>query len=321
MRMKRILLPALMLYALTACSQPDSNARRCIAFWNVENYFDNHDDPGKDDQDFTPEGNYHWTMARYHDKRNKIYKMIAAMGYPAVVGLAEVENDAVLEELCMGTPLRGKGYEAVHYESPDKRGIDCALLFRNDCFRVLESKPLPVSDSAHHFFTRDILLVVGILDGTDTCCFLVNHWPSKAGGMKANRRRKAVAQQLRATMDSLMAAHPGALVLAMGDFNASPDEAVIRKEMGFSRTGRNAEGVYNLMTELPKGEGTYKYQGAWSYIDQMMASRKLSVEVFRPEFMLVEDTRYMGNKPFRTYVGIRYQGGYSDHLPIKTHLP
>ena len=121
-------------------------------------------------------------------------------------------------------------------------------------------------------------------------------------------------------MDSLMAAHPGALLLAMGDFNASPDEAVICKEMGFSRTGRNAEGVYNLMTELPKGEGTYKYQGAWSYIDQMMASRKLSVEVFRPEFMLVEDTRYMGNKPFRTYVGIRYQGGYSDHLPIKTHL-
>ena len=319
--MKKFFFLISLLCALTACSQTEGDARRCIAFWNVENYFDNHDDPGKDDQDFTPEGNYHWTASRYLDKRNKIYKTLAALGYPAVMGLAEVENDAVLEALCLGTPLRGKGYEAVHYESPDKRGIDCALLYRKDCFHLLESRPIVVSDTAHGFRTRDILLVVGVMGKDDTCCLLVNHWPSKAGGMKANRRRRAVARKLRSTMDSLMRAYPNALVLAMGDFNAAPDEAVIRREMGFGRTGRNAEGVYNLMAGLPKGEGTYKYQGVWSYIDQMMASRKLSAEVFRPEFLLTDDDRYMGHKPFRTYVGIRYHGGYSDHLPIRVCVP
>lgn len=319
--MKRFFFLISLLCALTACSQTEGDARRCIAFWNVENYFDNRDDPGKDDLDFTPEGNYHWTSSRYLDKRNKIYKTLAALGYPAVMGLAEVENDEVLEALCLGTPLRGKGYEAVHYESPDKRGIDCALLYRKDCFRLLESRPIVVSDTAHGFRTRDILLVVGVMGKDDTCCLLVNHWPSKSGGMKANRRRRAVARKLRSTMDSLMCAYPNALVLAMGDFNAAPDEAVIRREMGFGRTGRNAEGVYNLMTGLPKGEGTYKYQGVWSYIDQMMASRKLSVEVFRPDFLLTDDERYMGRKPFRTYVGIRYHGGYSDHLPIRAYVP
>jgi len=309
-----------MLGTLAACGQAGGDARRCIAFWNVENYFDNRDDPGRDDGDFTPEGNYHWTASRYIDKRNKIYKTIAALGYPAVVGLAEVENDEVLEALCLGTPLRGKGYTAVHYESPDGRGIDCALLYRNDCFRLLESRPIGVSDTAHGFRTRDILLVVGVM-GDDTCCLLVNHWPSKAGGMKAARRRRAVARRLRSAMDSLLVAYPHALVLAMGDFNAGPDEAVIRREMGFGRTGRNAEGVYNLMAGMPEGEGTYKYQGVWAYIDQMMASRKLPVEVFRPDYLLIDDERYMGRKPFRTYVGIRYQGGYSDHLPIRVCVP
>ena len=317
---KRFFFLLFLLYALTACSQTEGDARRCIAFWNVENYFDNHDDPRKDDQDFTPEGNYHWTASRYLDKRNKIYKTMAALGYPAVMGLAEVENDAVLEALRLGTPLRAKGYTAVHYESPDKRGIDCALLYRDDSFRLLESRPIAVSDTLHGFRTRDILLVVGLL-GDDTCCLLVNHWPSKAGGMKALRRRRAVARRLRSTMDSLMHAHPGALVVAMGDFNAAPDEAVIRQEMGFGRTGRNTEGVYNLMAGLPKGEGSYKYQGVWSYIDQIMANRQLRVEVFRPDFLLTPDDRYMGDKPFRTFIGIRYQGGYSDHLPIRTYIP
>ena len=319
--MKWLFLVVFLLGPVAVCGQTPGDALRGIAFWNVENYFDNHDDPGKDDQDFMPEGNYHWTATRCLDKRNKIYKTMAAMDYPAVMGLAEVENDGVLESLCQGTPLRGKGYMAIHYESPDKRGIDCALLYRQDCFQVLESRPIAVSDTARGFWTRDILLVVGVLGESDTCCLLVNHWPSKAGGMKAMRRRRTVARKLRTTMDSLIHAHPGALVLAMGDFNAAPEEAVIRREMGFGRAGQNAEGLYNLMTQLPKGEGSYKYQGVWSYIDQMMANRQLRVEVFRPDFLLVVDDRYMGHKPFRTYSGIRYQGGYSDHLPIRTFVP
>lgn len=309
----------IILFPTFAAAQQD--ARRCIAFWNVENFFDIHHDTLKNDYEFTPEGTYHWSYNRYLDKRNKIFKMLATLDYPAIMGLAEVENSTVLQDLCLGTPLRQKGYRYIHYESPDKRGIDCALLYREDCFKLLETQAINVSNSEKNFFTRDILLVVGVLGEGDTCCLLVNHWPSKSGGSKTRRRRMAVAQLLRHTMDSLALAHPNALVLAMGDFNASPDEEAIRKGMGFGRTGRNDEGFTNLMITIPKGEGTYKYQGSWSCIDQILSNRFLTPIIIQPEYMLLPDTRYLGVKPFRTYLGLRYQGGYSDHLPIAIYLP
>ena len=303
-----------------AATAQQHDAQRCIAFWNVENFFDVRHDTLKNDIDFTPEGNYHWSFNRYLDKRNKIYKMVAAMDYPAVVGLAEVENHTVLEDLCSGTPLRKKGYKIVHFESPDKRGIDCALLYRDSCFHVIESKAINVSDARSGFFTRDILMVIGVLEDADTCCLLVNHWPSKAGGAKSRRRRMTVARQLRSTLDSLRLVYPNAVILAMGDFNAAPDEEALRKGMGFGGAGRNEEGFINLMTVFPKGEGTYKYQGNWSCIDQMISNRPLTAHIIRPTFMMLPDTRYMGVKPFRTYLGMRYQGGYSDHLPIAVYL-
>lgn len=134
-----------------------------LACWNVENFFDVRDDTLTRDEEFTPQGENHWTWRRFADKRDKIYKTIAAMGYPAVVGLVEVENAEVLRQLCMGTPLRRKQYGFVHYDSPDPRGIDCALLYRSDAFRLLESRPLPLL----HQPTRDVLLATGVLPQGD----------------------------------------------------------------------------------------------------------------------------------------------------------
>ena len=296
-----------------------------IAFWNVENLFDTRHDTLKNDLAFTPEGENHWTQRRYRDKRNKIYKTIAAMHWPVVIGLAEVENDHVLRDLCRGTPLRRFGYEFVHYESPDQRGMDCALLYRRDGFEVLESRPIVVSDTLRGFYTRDILLVGGVLKGGaapgDTCYLLVNHWPSKRGGAEADKHRMAIALRLSALLDSLQRSHPSALVLAMGDLNAASEEEAVRVGLGFGGKSRNGSGFYDLMCQVPKGEGTYKYQGQWSCIDHIVANRYLKVEVMRADFLLVDDERYLGQKPFRTYTAMKYWGGFSDHLPVIVSIP
>ena len=319
--MKKTLLSIMLCVLAGLTCQAQDNVRWSVAFWNVENFFDTQHDTLKEDYAFTPQGDNHWTVKRYADKRNKIYKIVAAMQWPAVVGLAEVENDRVLRDLCLFTPLRKQGYEFIHYESPDLRGIDCALLYRKDLFKVFESRRIEVSDSAEAFFTRDILLVGGVLTRGDSCYLFVNHWPSKRNGDVADHHRMEIAHLLLGMMDSLQRAHPSALVLAMGDFNAAPEEDAISKGLGFEGRCQNAVGFYNLMCKTPKGEGSYKFHDNWSCIDQIIANRELSAEVFAPDYLLTDDTKYMGKKPFRTYSGMQYLGGYSDHLPIIVRIP
>lgn len=310
---KLLILGLLVVFAFGCRSQVDTCRR--LAFWNVENFFDTQHDTLKEDMAFTPLGDNHWTAKRYEDKRNKIYKVLAAMDWPSVVGLAEVENDKVLRDLCLGTPLRKMKYGFVHYESPDRRGVDCALLYRKDHFRVIDSRPICVSDSASGFFTRDILAVEGVL-GEDTCYLFVNHWPSKLGGAMADGHRLAIARLLLHMMDSVKSAHPQALVLAMGDLNSSPDEEAVCEGLEFRGNCMNESGFYNLMYQVPAGVGSYKYQGSWSCIDQVVCNRDLELEIFSPDFLLIDDIKYLGKKLFRTYLGMRYQGGYSDHLPL-----
>lgn len=306
----------LLIFGAAACRGQDGSGRT-VAFWNVENFFDTHHDTLKADSAFTPTGENHWTAKRYAVKRNNIYKVIAAMRQPAIVGLAEVENDRVLADLCGFTPLRKYGYRYIHFESPDRRGVDCALLYREGLFRIFEAMPIRVSDSAAGFCTRDILQVGGVLaEGGDSCFIFVNHWPSKLGGAAADRHRLEIAQRLLCTMDSVQEAHPGAIVLAVGDFNATADEKAVSQGLGFEGRCRNAQGFYSLTCGMPPGTGSYKYRDSWSCIDQAFANRELEAEIFAPEFMLIDDTRYMGKKLFRTYIGMRYQGGYSDHLPL-----
>ena len=296
-----------------------------IAWWNVENFFDTRDDPATSDDEFTPDGESHWSTQRFNAKRDGIYKTLLMIDAPDVVGLAEVENAYVLRELCFGTPLSKAGYNFVHYDSPDRRGIDCALLYRKERFRVTASRAVSLSDSAANYFTRDILLVEGVTPVGDTLCLLVNHWPSKLGGDEAEARRMAAATTLRRLMDSLSLAHPAAAVVAMGDFNSTADEPPIAEGMGFGDLCRNADGIQNLDCDLPRDAGSHKYQGEWRYIDALFlkTDRHWSVmetQLLQLPHLLVQERGKLGLRPKRTYLGIRYEGGLSDHLPLLLKL-
>lgn len=296
------------------------------AWWNVENLFDTRDDPATDDDQFTPTGEYHWTRRKLGDKINGLYKTLLMMDLPDVVGLAEVENDYVLKELCFGTPLREAGYRYVHYDSPDHRGIDVALLYRKGRFSVVESRPVAVSDSTRDFLTRDILVVEGVASGGDSVCLLLNHWPSKRGGAEADAHRLDIARTVRSLMLELQVRHPGAAVIAMGDMNSEADEAAIADGMGFGTDSVNPEGIRNLTLRLPKEWGSHKYQGEWRYIDQVFllagdAWLVSSLKLMRFDHLLVKESGSgVGVRPKRTNRGPRYEGGLSDHLPLLLRL-
>lgn len=319
---------------------PASQTTYRLVFWNVENLFDIWDDSTRADEAFTPNGENRWTGKRYKTKLQHISQTLVAIGndnmatlqMPVLIGMAEVENDKVLRDLCKGTPLRRYHYSYIHYDSPDHRGIDNALLYRSDCFSPFLSKTLTVSDSAAGFLTRDILLVEGLLSNDDTLLVLVNHFPSRRGGATADIRRMEVARTLRYTMDTLALSHPGAAIVVLGDFNASPGESEIRDGLMKGQLTSDDHFV-NLMSRIEPGRGTYKYQDQWSCLDQIIVSQNLLDEsdaaphlttlgghIFEGDFLLIDDDKYMGRKIFRTYLGMRYQGGYSDHLPVYLDL-
>lgn len=306
-------------------SQSQEFSTFTAAWWNVENLFDTRDDPKTNDDEFTPQGDMHWTRRKLSIKLQGIHKTLAMMDLPDVVGLAEVENKYVLRELCQGTPLAQIPYRYVHYDSPDRRGIDCALIYRQDRFTVNESRRVNLSDSTAGFFTRDILVVEGTTVRGDTVCLLLNHWPSKRGGDEAEVQRLRVADTLRRLMLELHAKHPDAAVIAMGDMNATLDEAPIAEGMKFGTDSVSADGIRLLTSRLPKDWGSHKYQGVWNYIDQvfLLAEDRWMVadlKLMRFDHLLTEEKRNAGVRPKRTNVGMRYEGGLSDHLPLRLRL-
>lgn len=295
------------------------------AWWNVENLFDTRDDPGTNDDDFTPEGSYHWTRRKLQAKLQGIAKTLVMMDLPDVVGLAEVENKYVLRELCNGTPLRQAGYRYVHHDSPDRRGIDVALIYRQDRFRVLRDSVVNVSDSTEDFYTRDLLVVEGVTDKGDTLCFVLNHWPSKKGGEEAEGRRVAIAGRLRSIMNELRAKYPQGAVVAMGDMNSTAEERPMSEGMAFGDDSINADGIRNLTMRLPAGWGSHKYQGQWDYIDQVLLHAGEGwmvgdLKLMRYDHLLKEEAKLPGVRPRRTNQGTRYEGGLSDHLPLWLRL-
>lgn len=342
-----LLLSALLCLAhLPLAAQEQAPAVRCrIAFWNVENLFDTQHDTLKEDFEFTPRGDKHWNAKRLSAKTNLISKTLMALGeeadsgeaigndeaelMPILVGLAEVENDRVLRDLCRSTALRRYDYRFMHFESPDRRGIDVALLYRPDRFAVCSARAIGVSDSAADFFTRDLLMVRGVTREGDSLTLFVCHFPSKRGGAAAEEHRARIAARLRLLMDSAAARHPSSTVLAMGDFNSAPDEPCLVQGLGLT-AGAAAPPFVNLMSGLPAGQGSYCYRGDWSYIDQFLISAgaltrgdaaALHVEdgvahVFRHWALLSSDPRRLDSRPRATYQGPRYLGGASDHLPI-----
>ncbi len=318
-------------------SQNTETDRFRFAFYNVENFFDVNIDSTRDYNAFTPEGEQRWTYYRYINKRNNMFRTIMAVGEwqaPSLVGLCEVENEVVISDLIYHTPLKNSNYSFVHYHSPDFRGIDVALIYRKDHLRLISSRPIPVSDPNNKSFrTRDILYADFIINELDTVHVYVNHWPSRFGGVLASiPRRMLAARTLRQDVDSLMAVKPHAKVIIMGDFNDTPeDDSIIKGLRAFPPESISAsDDLIHLFTDPKKlGHiGTLKFQHMWQIFDHIIISQHLyradsgisykpgSATIFAADFLLTEDKRYLGKKLFRTYVGPRYVGGYSDHLPV-----
>ncbi len=321
-------------------SQPDDAYR--IMFYNVENLFDTEDNPLTSDEEFTPEGVRYWTEYRYRQKLNNIYKVIVAVGgweLPPVVGFSELENRKVLEDLISNTPLYKSDYKIVHYESPDSRGIDVGFIYREGYFKPFYHKPIPVKwpASMGTGTTRDILLVSGTTNANDTLNIFVNHWPSRWGGqLETEDKRMYVARLLKKQTDSLFKINPEAKIIIMGDLNDYPTDRSLTESLNAETQFQNIKPkkLYNLSYYLQevKKQGTYKYEGQWGILDQIIVSGALldtsksiyatvdDINVFRADFLLEKDDKYPGEKVFRTYVGYKYNGGYSDHLPTYLDL-
>lgn len=309
---------------MPASGQIVGESRVRIIFYNVENLFDVNNDSLKLDDEFTPAGAKHWTYSRYQAKLTHIYKTLtAASGWEpaAIVGLCEVENLRTLEDLVSKTPLKKFNYQIIHKESPDPRGIDVALLYRRELFRPIAYEPMPVAGrSPGEWFSREILYVKGILFETDTIHLFVNHWPSRASGQRESEgKRLFAASLLRTKSDSLHRYTNDPLVVIMGDLNDNPDDRSLR-----FLTGERSR-LENQMTDLyQKGEGTLTFHDAflqWHLFDQFIVSESLTgntglrVEkagIFKASWLYDRKT----GRPFRTYQGPVYLGGFSDHFPV-----
>lgn len=300
-----------------------------IMFYNVENLFDTNDDPAKMDEDFTPEGKLFWTQERYEVKQKKLAEVISRISVPlpAIVGLCEVENRKVLDDLVAQPSIKPANYSIIHQDSPDERGIDVALLYNPAKFSEIEhdfySVILPVVNDPT---TRDILYVKGKLEGEVVHLF-VNHWPSRSGGqVESEPNRVLTAKILRKKIEAIRVQDTNAKILCMGDFNDYPSNTSITDVLGAGTESSSFMFDY-LADDHARKEGSYWYKGEWGALDQFIASWALvnatqglaagkeAAHIFKEDFLLFTDDK--GNhRPNRTFAGTDYKGGYSDHLPI-----
>lgn len=312
-----------------------------IMFYNVENLFDAKDDTLKNDDDFLPDGFMRWTHWKYWEKLRDITRVITAVGgmqSPALVGLCEVENDSVLFDLTKRAPLWVQEYEYIMTHSPDERGIDVALMYQRHQFRLLNACEYEIkfSDKSRRP-TRNLLHAVGKIINGDTLDVFVCHFPSRSEGQRETEpARTEAAALLRTKADSLLRLRGNANIVIMGDFNDHPDNNSLRKTLKARSVQHQirSDELYNLFYQRTRETdlGTYKYQGRWELLDQFIVTGNLllkgnsvqvkehEAQIFSATFLLEEDERYFGKKPYRTNLGPRYLGGFNDHLPIYTDL-
>ncbi len=328
-----------LLLSLQASAQKNQYEIAAIGFYNLENLFDTLDSPTTNDVDFLPTGRLHWDSTKYWSKQAnmaKVISLLAADKTPdgvALLGVCEVENRIVLEDLVEQPALQGRGYQIVHYDSPDERGIDVGLLYQPKYFTVTGSQALPVmlvdTATGSRDFTRDVLHVSGTLLG-EPVHVLVNHWPSRRGGESGSGwMRAAAAQVCRNAVDSLTALDPKVKIIIMGDLNDDPNNKSVAKVLGAVRSTEKMKDkqMYNPMYDIYEtGNGTLAYRDAWNLFDQIILSKGLvwkkaggwqyhKAEVYRQPWMFQEDGAFRGY-PLRTYVGDIFLNGYSDHLPV-----
>jgi predicted extracellular nuclease len=318
----------------TAALKEDSTI---FAFYNVENLFDTEDDPKIDDSEFLPTSKSQWTPERYQKKLEHLAQVIAAMGFPSAIGVCEIENARVLQDLVAQPALKAQGYSFVHYDSPDERGIDVALLYKPSVLSIKSSEPLKVQFTGKDAGdkTRDVLRVNGSLKGGYAVTFYVNHWPSRRGGeAESAMRRKDAATTVRQNVDALFKEDADTKVVILGDLNDEPENESVQTTLGataydpISKILPPSDALYDL-SALPKkrGLGSYYYNSGWNMLDHIIVNGALlrstsSIRVdaeetiFKQDFMLFKDPKTGEGRPNRTYSGPKYHGGYSDHLPV-----
>jgi len=312
-----------------------------VGFYNFENLFDTIDSPNTIDTEFTPMGSNRYTYEKYQTKLENLSRVVSELGSEhctdglAVLGVSEVENRSVLEDFVRQKPIRKRNYQIVHYESPDRRGIDVGLLYNPRYFKLETSQVYPVHfiNNRDTSFTRDILHVTGELNGERTH-ILVNHWPSRSGGeQRSMGRRIKAATACRAVYDSLRAEDPMTKVILMGDLNddpVSPSVADYLKASGKLAKVKPDE-MYNPMwTSFRKGLGSNAWRDSWSLFDQIILSYGYTQckeeghcfyksKIYNPKYLRQVGGQYAGY-PFRTYAGGQFTGGYSDHFPVFVYL-
>lgn len=284
-----------------------------VVSYNTENLFDAKHDSLHNDWEYTPKGERHWTFSRYKMKTEQIARVlctICADDVPAVIGLCEIENDFCLNGLRY--QLRHYGYQSIHYESEDERGIDVALLYDPQQIEIVDSEPLKVDLGADK--TRDILFVQGLRPDGQPVYFFVCHLPSMASGQAESEwKRQQAKNVVRHKVDSLLAEDTQAAIVVMGDMNGEPEEDI--------------NGLTNLMLPIARtGKGTHRYNGIWTCLDQFYVSEILSKDakasIYDAAFLKEKDPKFLGTRPRRTFNGFHYQrDGYSDHLPIILRIP
>lgn len=335
MKLLAVFLPFILLLNIhVSCQNMAANTEFSFMFYNAENFFDCENDSITSDDEFTPDGDRRWNYGRLHSKTERLAKVILAAGKwnsPILVGLCEIENSTVLELLTKSKILSQHNYKIVHKDSPDERGIDVALIYRSEFFRPFDYQAIPLIDPDDRAFkTRDILHVSGVLNGCDTLHVFVNHWPSRYGGiMETIKYRRLAAETLNRSIQAILVKKPLAKIVCMGDFNDSPKDESLAKVLGAkSNDDLKVSGeMINLSSGwLSNNVLTIKSQYTWEVFDQWIVSdsflgnttcyKFLKAEIFSPDFLLESDQKFGGVKPKRTYVGFKFQEGFSDHLPV-----
>jgi hypothetical protein len=317
---------------------------RTIAFYNVENLFDTINNPETFDDDFTVDGKNNYSSKIYWDRIDKISKVISQIGFdktntsPAIIGVAEIENGSVLEDLIHSNNLKSKNYQIIHFDSPDIRGIDVALLYQEKYFSPVNQEKFEIKlweETGKRLYTRDILLVSGILDD-ELIHILVNHWPSRRGGQtKSSHKRAKAAYVTQEIIESIRFENENAKIFIMGDFNDDPIDKSLKK--GLISTGKyqslNQDSLYNPMEKMfNQGLNSLGYRDGLNLFDQILLSNACittnkdyssfkfyKAGIFNPSFLIAQKGRYKGY-PLRSFQNNTYSGGYSDHFPVYVYV-
>ena len=317
-----------------------------VVFYNLENWFDTINDPNKNDEEYLPEGERKWTTYRYNQKLANMSRVlfdIAAKdkNFPTVIGVSEIENRLVLEDLLATPKFEKTNYRIVHYDSPDRRGVDCAFFYRPDQFKLEGSEAHRVSFPGRpNFYTRDLVAMWGKIEG-EPFYFIVSHWPSRLGGKERSQySRDHVAAQCKHICDSVRKVNPATKVVIMGDFNDDATDESVVEVLGakgkIEKVGKND--MFNpFYAMLKAGYGTLAYRDSWNLFDNIVVSENLATgstgalklqkadnskfygNIFISPYMIQREGQYK-NYPLRSFVGSNFQNGYSDHFPVYIYI-